>query len=101
MVDPYCLLAEFRLTYSVKGDEPVDEDDVKQFVHWNALFNAWPYWRARERYWDHYVEELNPRMTHWNQFALTGLRRAPAGDAPRAESSAPCAEGRNGGTPAR
>lgn len=44
-VEPYRLLAEFRLTYSVQGEESLDEADVKQFVHWNALFNAWPYWR--------------------------------------------------------
>lgn len=42
---PYNIVGRFRLTYEVEGDEPVDESDVDQFVHWNAMFNAWPYWR--------------------------------------------------------
>jgi hypothetical protein len=29
----------------VNGDMPLDEADVEQFVYWNAVFNAWPYWR--------------------------------------------------------
>lgn len=42
---PYNLVARFRLLYSVSGDDPVSADDLNQFAHWNALFNAWPYWR--------------------------------------------------------
>ena len=42
---PYSLFAEFRLTYTYVGDAALEEHDVEQFVYWNALFNAWPYWR--------------------------------------------------------
>lgn len=43
--DPYTLIAQFRLLYSVRGEEPLRRADIDQFAHWNALFNAWPYWR--------------------------------------------------------
>ena len=42
---PYRLFAHFRLLYSVRDPAGVDDDDVHQFVAWNAMFNAWPYWR--------------------------------------------------------
>lgn len=41
----YEIFAEFRLRYSVVRHEDLIEDDLDQFVHWNAVFNAWPYWR--------------------------------------------------------
>lgn len=43
--EPYELIARFRLTYSLTPDIELAESDVNQFVHWNAVFNAWPYWR--------------------------------------------------------
>jgi preprotein translocase subunit SecB len=42
---PYELVAEFRVTYDVASVDPLDDDDVNQFAHWNAVFNVWPYWR--------------------------------------------------------
>jgi preprotein translocase subunit SecB len=42
---PYSLIAQFRLLYSIDDGEPVAESDIEHFVHWNAAFNAWPYWR--------------------------------------------------------
>lgn len=39
------IFAFFRLTYSVSDGPPLDAEDVTQFAHWNALFNAWPYFR--------------------------------------------------------
>ncbi len=43
--EPYQLIARFRLEYTVTPGVELAETDVDQFVHWNALFNAWPYWR--------------------------------------------------------
>lgn len=42
---PYSIVARFRLTYRLGTEEPPDATDVEQFAHWNAMFNAWPYWR--------------------------------------------------------
>lgn len=42
---PYEVIARFRLVYRLLDDEPPEEDDCEQFVYWNAVFNAWPYWR--------------------------------------------------------
>lgn len=42
---PYSLIARFRLLYTISGDEPPTDYELSQFAHWNALFNAWPYWR--------------------------------------------------------
>jgi preprotein translocase subunit SecB len=42
---PYRLFAHFRLLYSVADPATLDDDDIHQFVAWNAMFNAWPYWR--------------------------------------------------------
>jgi hypothetical protein len=43
---PYYLLARFRVLYDVDDeDAELTEEDVQQFVQWNAVFNAWPYWR--------------------------------------------------------
>jgi hypothetical protein len=42
---PFRLFAFFRVTYTISGDEPVSSGDLDQFAHWNAVFNAWPYWR--------------------------------------------------------
>ncbi len=44
-VADYVVYAEFRLQYTVARDEELTADDLSQFVHWNAVFNAWPYWR--------------------------------------------------------
>jgi hypothetical protein len=43
--EPYRILARFRLTYSIAQGDSLLESDVEQFAHWNAMFNAWPYWR--------------------------------------------------------
>lgn len=42
---PYRLFAHFRLLYSVRNAGELDSGDIHQFVAWNAMFNAWPYWR--------------------------------------------------------
>jgi hypothetical protein len=44
-VEPYQLTAQFRLTYDVRFVERPQDADVDQFANWNAVFNAWPYWR--------------------------------------------------------
>lgn len=44
--DPrYRLIANFRVVYETKSETPPDEHDLHQFVHYNVVFNAWPYWR--------------------------------------------------------
>lgn len=43
--EPYRLTAQFRLTYDVNLPVRPADEDVRQFAHWNAVFNAWPYWR--------------------------------------------------------
>lgn len=44
--DPYVVMATYRLVYDVKADNRAfDDSDVAAFVYWNAVFNAWPYWR--------------------------------------------------------
>jgi hypothetical protein len=42
---PYNLVARFRLVYGVKSGEALEPEAVSQFANWNAVFNAWPYWR--------------------------------------------------------
>lgn len=42
---PYSLVARFRLLYTVKSETRLKRSDLEQFAHWNAVFNAWPYWR--------------------------------------------------------
>ncbi len=42
---PYQLFAFFRLTYTVKDAQSLEAADIEQFVAWNAVFNAWPYFR--------------------------------------------------------
>lgn len=42
---PYELVGQFRLSYAISGDGALDQDDLNNFAHWNAMFNAWPYWR--------------------------------------------------------
>lgn len=43
--DPYTLIAQFRLLYQVTSEDRLERADIEQFAHWNAMFNAWPYWR--------------------------------------------------------
>lgn len=43
--EPYSLVARFRLQYVVNGEEPLAAQELNNFAHWNAMFNAWPYWR--------------------------------------------------------
>ena len=38
------MIAQFRLVSSIDEGEPLAESDIEHFVHWNATFNAWPYW---------------------------------------------------------
>jgi hypothetical protein len=42
---PYSLVARFRLTYSVEAGQRPSPHELMQFAYWNAVFNAWPYWR--------------------------------------------------------
>lgn len=43
---PYMLVASYRLIYSIPDADPLPPDgDVENFMHWNAVYNAWPYWR--------------------------------------------------------
>jgi len=43
--EPYRLTAQFRLLYDVVLPERPSDADLHQFANWNAVFNAWPYWR--------------------------------------------------------
>ena len=43
--EPYSAYARFRLLYSIEEGPQLDPSDVRQFAEWNAVFNAWPYWR--------------------------------------------------------
>lgn len=43
--EPYTIVAQFRLTYSLEEADELTDYDFEQFAHWNAVFNAWPYWR--------------------------------------------------------
>ncbi len=43
---PYNVAASYRLIYTIPDKDPLPADtDVETFMHWNAVFNAWPYWR--------------------------------------------------------
>ena len=42
---PYEIVARFRLTYELAPSDDISPGDMEQFAHWNAVFNAWPYWR--------------------------------------------------------
>ncbi|MCU1622072.1 MAG: preprotein translocase subunit SecB [Frankiales bacterium] len=43
--EPYSLVARFRLEYTLDGSLEPSPDEADNFAHWNAVFNAWPYWR--------------------------------------------------------
>jgi hypothetical protein len=43
--EPYSLVARFRLEYSLDGSLEPSAEQADNFAHWNAVFNAWPYWR--------------------------------------------------------
>lgn len=42
---PYSLRARYRLMYAVSGDSPPTPEEAEQFTFYNAVINAWPYWR--------------------------------------------------------
>jgi hypothetical protein len=42
---PYTLVARFRLVFDLEGDDPLVDTDLENFVHWNGVLSAWPYWR--------------------------------------------------------
>ncbi len=42
---PYRVVASFRLIYQLEGSPIISDEEGEQFVAWNAVFNAWPYWR--------------------------------------------------------
>jgi hypothetical protein len=42
---PYDLRARFGLRYLLSDLDGVSDEDLDQFAHWNAVFNAWPFWR--------------------------------------------------------
>lgn len=39
------ITAFFRLTYRHEAEAELDDGDLEQFGYWNAVFNAWPYFR--------------------------------------------------------
>jgi hypothetical protein len=43
--EPYNIIARFRLLYAVNPEVRPSREEINQFAHWNAMFNAWPYWR--------------------------------------------------------
>jgi hypothetical protein len=43
--EPFSLVAKFRLLYDVDPEFRPSALELDQFAHWNAMFNAWPYWR--------------------------------------------------------
>lgn len=43
--EPFRIYAFFRLTYRLIGEAVPGPDDLTQFGYWNAVFNAWPYFR--------------------------------------------------------
>jgi hypothetical protein len=49
------LESEYILTYSLKGREQVTTEDLEQFCHINAIYNAWPYWRE-------FLQNMSNRM---------------------------------------
>lgn len=44
-IGPYRVVATFRLLYELEESTEIDDHAGEQFVSWNAVFNAWPYWR--------------------------------------------------------
>jgi hypothetical protein len=43
---PYQVLATLRLVYALtESGAQLSDSDLTAFVHWNGVFNAWPYWR--------------------------------------------------------
>jgi hypothetical protein len=42
---PYSVVAGFRLVYSLEEGLDPRPEELEQFVYWNVVFNAWPYWR--------------------------------------------------------
>ncbi len=42
---PYELVADFRLLYKIKPGTVLANQDIDQFIWWDAVFTAWPYWR--------------------------------------------------------
>jgi len=63
---PYTLIARFRLLYQVNPDERLRREELEQFAHWNAMFNAWPYWR------EHVSSTING--AHLPQFVVPVMR---------------------------
>ncbi len=43
---PYTLMARYRVLYELADwDTRLEAEDLDQFANWEAVFNAWPYWR--------------------------------------------------------
>lgn len=45
---PYEVVAQYRLLYAIsmpEGADPPSGGDLEQFAYWNAVFQAFPYWR--------------------------------------------------------
>jgi len=42
---PYEVLASFRLLYAVQPNKDVSDQAIEQFIWWDSVFTAWPYWR--------------------------------------------------------
>jgi len=43
--EPFEIRASFRLLYEIQPGDPLTDAQLGNFTYWNALFNAWPYWR--------------------------------------------------------
>ena len=70
------LAATYRVRYTVERSDALSEQDFHQFVHWNAVFNGWPYWR-----------ELVHSLTMRSDLGpvLTPVFKMPAGNQPESE----------------
>ncbi len=76
--EPYSLVAIFRLTYSIPQGTSFTADEINNFVHWNAVFNAWPYWRE---YLSSTINRANlPRF-------IAPVMRLPLGSGPSPRST--------------
>lgn len=42
---PFDVTASFRMLYSLAEPTELTEPAIEQFVWWDAVFTAWPYWR--------------------------------------------------------
>ena len=77
--EPYRVMGRFRVLYALRPGEPLDGRDLDNFAHWNAVFNAWPYWR------EFLASTLGRTLLPPFVVPVLGVPRAP--DSPNAASS--------------